>query len=310
MRDLDINIQNLVLQQTVADHVEIHGTGLHSGAETILRIHPAKIDNGIVFVRKDVSDRNNLIPALWDRVVDTQLCTVIGNKDGVTVGTIEHIMAALNALGISNAMIELDGPEVPIMDGSSRPFIEAIERVGVQTQDAPLKVIKILEDIVYEEDDKVVRLTPADTSAFAITIDFAHQSIGRQSYALTLDDNAFSNEISDARTFGFAHEVNYLRSLGLCLGGSLENAVVLDENKILNPEGLRHQDEFARHKLLDAVGDIFLAGHRIIGAYEGYKAGHAVNNKALHALFAHPEKWTLTTTTQTETAAKTALATV
>ncbi len=295
MRDLDVNTQNLVLQQTVADHVVMHGTGLHSGAETVLRIHPAKVDNGIVFVRKDVTDRNNLIPALWDRVVDTQLCTVIGNKDGVTVGTIEHIMAALSALGISNAMIELDGPEVPIMDGSSLPFIRAIEAVGVRQQDAPLKVIKILEEITYTEDDKVVRLMPSDHAEFAITIDFSHQSIGRQSYALSLDGDSFTNEISDARTFGFAHEVNYLRSLGLCLGGSLENAVVLDEQKILNPEGLRHNDEFARHKLLDAVGDIFLAGTRIIGAYDGFKAGHAVNNRALHALYANPEKWVYTT---------------
>ena len=278
-------------QNTVANHVEIQGTGLHSGADTILRIHPAKVDNGIVFTRNDVSDRNNLVPALWDNVVDTKLCTVIGNKDGVSVGTIEHLMAALNALNITNAMIELDGPEVPIMDGSSEPFIQAIKKVGLQEQDAVQKAIKITKEIKYVEDDKVVTLTPSEASDFEITIDFDHGSIGKQSYGLQLDGDSFANTISDARTFGFVHEVNHLRSLGLCLGGSLENAVVLDEKQILNPEGLRHDDEFARHKLLDAIGDIYLAGHRIVGRYNGYKAGHAVNNEVLKVLFANPDKW-------------------
>lgn len=288
MRKLD----STLLQNTVADHVVIQGTGLHSGADTVLRIHPAKVDNGIIFTRNDVSDRNNLVPALWDHVVDTKLCTVIGNKDGVSVGTIEHLMAALNALNITNAMIELDGPEVPIMDGSSEPFIKAIKAVGVETQNAPQKAIKITEEITFVEDDKVVKFTPSENCDFEITIDFDHGSIGKQSYGIQLDDASFETQISDARTFGFVHEVNHLRSLGLCLGGSLENAVVLDEQTVLNPEGLRHDDEFARHKLLDAVGDIYLAGHRIIGKYSGYKAGHAVNNKVLEVLFANPDKWT------------------
>lgn len=279
-------------QNTVANHVIMQGTGLHSGADTVLKIHPAKIDNGIVFMRSDVSDRNNLIPARWDHVVDTKLCTAIGNQDGVTVGTIEHLMAALNALNITNAMIELDGPEVPIMDGSSEPFMKAIALVGVTAQNAPQKAIKILEPIHYSEDDKTASFYPSNHADFSITIDFDHGSIGQQSYAMRLEGDNFSDKLSDARTFGFVHEVNYLRSLGLCLGGSLENAVVLDEEKILNPEGLRHDDEFARHKLLDAIGDIYLAGHRIMGEYKGYKAGHALNNQLLQALFKHPEKWT------------------
>jgi UDP-3-O-[3-hydroxymyristoyl] N-acetylglucosamine deacetylase len=280
-------------QNTVADHIVIQGTGLHSGADAILRIHPAKADNGIIFMRSDVSDRNNLVPALWDHVVDTKLCTVIGNKDGVSIGTIEHLMAALNAMNITNAMIELDGPEVPIMDGSSLPFITAIKKVGISAQNAPQKAIKILEEITFKEDDKFVTLSPSEFAEFSITIDFDHKSIGKQSFAMRLDADNFAKDISDARTFGFLHEFNHLRSLGLCLGGTLENAVALDGDKVLNPEGLRHDDEFARHKLLDAVGDIYLAGHRIIGTYKGYKSGHAVNNQALRALFANPDKWAL-----------------
>lgn len=282
------SVQN---QHTVRDHIEICGTGLHSGAETILRIHPAKEDHGIIFVRSDVSDRNNRIPALWNSVVDTQLCTVIGNEDGVTVGTIEHLMAALHALNIDNAMIELDGPEVPILDGSSAVFVDALLKTGIKAQEASRKIIKILEPIQYEEDGKTVTLLPADDSSYKMDIDFDHQSIGKQSYTCALDAKIFAADIAKARTFGFVHEVNHLRSLGLCLGGSLENAIVLDEEKVLNPEGLHHEDEFARHKVLDAIGDLYLAGHSILGAYKGYKAGHALNNKVLHVLFSAPEKW-------------------
>jgi UDP-3-O-[3-hydroxymyristoyl] N-acetylglucosamine deacetylase len=289
MRKLEATLS----QNTVADHIEIQGTGLHSGADTTLRIHPAKVDNGIVFMRSDVCDRNNLIPALWNNVVDTKLCTVIGNNDGVTIGTIEHLMAALHALDITNAMVELDGPEVPIMDGSSEPFIQAIQKIGVAAQAAQQKAIKILEEINYQEDGKTVSLSPSDETQYEMSIDFDHGSIGQQSCALKLNAASFTKDISNARTFGFIHEVNHLRSLGLCLGGSLENAVVLDAQTILNPEGLRHDDEFARHKLLDAVGDIYLAGHRIIGTYRGHKSGHAMNNKILHELFANPKKWAL-----------------
>lgn len=279
------------MQKTIRKEVVINGIGLHSGSEVVMRVRPTSPDTGIVFVRTDVTDRDNQVSALWSHVVDTRLCTVVGNKAGVTVGTIEHLMAALSGMGINNAIVELDGPEVPIMDGSSELFMEAFEAVGVMKQAAPLRAIKILKDVVVRDGDKEVSYAPADQMIFEGEIDFSHDSIGRQSMTMVLENGSFRGELSDARTFGFVHEVEALRKMGLCLGGSVENAVVLDQDKILNEEGLRSENEFIRHKLLDSVGDVYLAGAPIIGHYKGYKCGHAINNAVLHEIFADQSNW-------------------
>ncbi len=280
------------MQHTMSKTATLSGVGLHSGAETSLKIKTANIDSGIVFVRTDVSDRDNKVEGKWNRVVDTRLCTVVGNDAGVTVGTIEHLMAALRACGVDNAVIELDGPEVPIMDGSSEPFVKAIQKAGLKTQTAPRKAIKILKEVVIEDGDKRVVLKPAIGSKFKSVIEFAHPSIGKQAYEIEMLNGHFLTDVSDARTFGFFEEVQALRSMGLALGGSMDNAIVLDKTTVMNKDGLRYHDEFARHKLLDAVGDLYLAGAPIIGLYEGFKAGHAMNNKILHALFAQADAWT------------------
>ena len=277
------------MQHTVAKDIQLTDIGLHSGVETTMTLRPAESDTGIIIVRSDVSDRDNTIPVRYDHVVDTRLCTVVGNKDGVTVGTVEHIMAALRACDIDNAILELDGPEIPVFDGSSRPFIKAIDSVGIKALAAPRRAIRILKEVRFQEDDKWVVLKPGVGSHFDVTIDFENSTIGRQSASLDLYTQDFETEMSDARTFGFLHEVTALRQQGLALGGSLDNAVVIDGEKIMNPEGTRYDNEFARHKLLDAVGDIYLAGGILLGHYESYKAGHAMNNKALRALFAQPD---------------------
>ncbi len=280
------------MQHTIASPITLSGTGLHSGAETTMHIRPADAYQGIVFVRKDVTDRNNMVPAIWHAVVDTRLCTMIGNEAGVTVGTIEHLMAALRACGIDNAIIELDGPEVPIMDGSSVLFVEAFIRVGLRTQTAPRRAIKILKEVTLTEGDKRVTLKPGIGSRFRAEIEFAHPAIGHQTCEVEMLSDQFITDIADARTFGFVHEVNALRAQGLALGGSMENAIVLDQHNVLNKDGLRYDDEFARHKVLDAIGDIYLAGAPIIGLFEGVKTGHALNNQILRKLFADKTAWT------------------
>ncbi len=277
------------MQHTVAKNIPLTDIGLHSGVETTMTIKPAEADTGIVIVRSDVTDRDNVIPVRYDNVIDTRLCTVVGNDAGVTVGTVEHIMAALRACDIDNAILEMDGPEIPIYDGSSRPFMKAIDAAGVKALAAPRRAIRITKEVRVEDGDKWVVLKPGVGSSFDVTIDFENKSIGTQNAKLDLYTQDFESQMSDARTFGFLHEVNALRQQGLALGGSLENAVVIDGDKIMNPEGTRYDNEFARHKLLDAVGDIYLAGGVILGQYESFKAGHAMNNKALRALFAQPE---------------------
>lgn len=279
------------MQHTLKSLVRLGGTGLHSGAAVTLSLRPAPADHGIVFVRTDVAGRDNNIPALWDRVVDTRLCTMIGNSDGVSVGTVEHLMAALRGCGIDNAVAELDGPEVPVMDGSSEPFVTAIDRVGLKAQAAPRRVIRILKDIYVEEADKFASLSPSETPRFSGEIDFAHPAINSQRREVTLLNGNFRHDLADSRTFGFLHEVEALRKLGLVRGGSMENAIVLDRDSILNPGGLRHEDEFIRHKLLDAVGDLYLAGAPILGAYESRRGGHALNNALLRKLFATDGAW-------------------
>lgn len=252
-----------------------------------MAIHPADEDTGIVFLRSDEKRGNRMIPARWNRVVDTRLCTAIGNEHGVTIGTIEHLMAALAGSGIDNAIIELNGPEVPVMDGSSAEFVNLIKDAGVVTQSASRTMIRIIDEVRVEDGDKSVTLSPGDVPFFRGEIDFPHPSIGKQEYELSMVNGNFVHDLANCRTFGFLQEVEYLRSVGLARGGSLDNAIVFDGDNILNPEGLRRYDEPVRHKLLDAIGDIYLAGAQILGTYHGVKPGHDLNNRALCKLFSN-----------------------
>lgn len=280
------------MQHTIKSRISVTDIGLHSGQDITMTMHPAEAGHGIVFTRIDVTDKNNVIPALWQNVVDTQLCTVIGNDDGVSVGTVEHLMAALRGCGVDNILIEINGGEVPVMDGSSEPFVDMIDEVGLEQQSLPRRAIKVLKEVRVEIDGKWASLKPSTGSVFGGEISFDHPEIGTQTMEVQLINGNFRHDIANSRTFGFLHEVEYMRSNGLALGGSLDNAIVLDKQSVMNEDGLRHDDEFIRHKLLDAIGDLYLAGGQIIGAYNSEKPGHALNNELLKALFADSDAWT------------------
>ena len=279
------------MQHTLNDIVKISGIGLHSGKAANLVVQPAGVDFGIVFKRIDVSDKDNVVKALWSNVVDTRLCTLIGNKSGVTIGTIEHLMAALRAFGIDNALIQIDGPEVPILDGSSKEFIQAFDKVGSFEQVSPRRAIRVLKTITYKDADKTVSLSPSITPTYAGQIEYNHPSIGTQRFEMKLVNGNFKHDVADCRTFCLLSDVELMQQNGLALGGSLDNAIVVDDAGIMNEDGLRCADEFIRHKILDAVGDIALAGGLVLGHYEGNKIGHDMNNKLLHALFADDTAW-------------------
>lgn len=275
------------MQQTIKKSVTCKGIGLHSGANVKMTLHPAEENTGIVFYRSDVGRNEAVVAARWNRVVDTRLCTVIGNEFGNNIGTIEHLMAALRGCGIDNALVEIDGGEVPIMDGSSDYFVDMIKYAGIEELSHNRKLIKIIKEISVRSGDKSVTLSPADDSYFSAEINFDHKDIKKQSLEVKINDNnVFSDEIADCRTFGFLKEVEWMRANGLAKGGSLDNAIVLDDSGIVNPEGLRRSDEFVRHKILDAIGDIYLAGARIIGRYHGVYPGHEMNNRIIRAMFA------------------------
>lgn len=278
-------------QKTLENKITLQDVGLHSGRQITMHLIPAPADHGIVFVRTDLKDGENVIPALWDRVADTQLCTVIANAHGASVGTIEHLMSALRGCNIDNLRVEIDGAEVPAVDGSAMPFVNAIEEAGVKTQDTAKRYIRVLKEVSVEKDGKKVTLTPDEACVFAGEIQFDHEKIGYQRFETQLVNGNFKHDIAEARTFGFLHEAEYLRSKGLGLGGSLDNAIILDTEKVMNPKGLRFQNEFIRHKLLDAIGDLYLAGAPILGLYDGTKAGHEMNNKILHELFSDDSNW-------------------
>ncbi len=280
-------------QHTLKSPLTLMGVGLHSGANTTITMDPAPASSGIVFVRTDILDRDNVVPAKWDHVVDTKLCTVLGNKAGVTVSTVEHLLSACAALGLDNAIIHIDGPEVPIMDGSAIKFVAAIERAGLVRQKAARKVLRIKKTVSYQEAEKEVFLSPADSQYFGFEISFDNPAIGRQKFTHHLKEDSYRADVASARTFGFLHEVEALRKIGLARGGSLENAIVVDGDKVLNPGGLRFKTEFVRHKVLDAIGDLYLAGAQLYGHYHGVRAGHAMNNKILHVLFSQPDAFEL-----------------
>lgn len=267
------------------------GQGLHSGKPARLEVHPAAEDHGIIFERTDLPAGQGRIAALWNAVVVSKLCTLIANDTGATVSTIEHVMAALAGCGIHNALVRIDGPEVPILDGSAAPFVRAFLRAGIRAQSAPVRALRVLKPIEVSDGDATARLDPQEAMEIDFRIDFVDAAIGRQHKVLNMANGAFIRELSDSRTFCRRDEVEFMRANGLALGGTLDNAIVVDGAQILSPGGLRHADEPVRHKMLDALGDLILAGGPILGRYTGNRAGHALTNRLLRALFADPTAW-------------------
>lgn len=278
-------------EKTLVGPAIIAGVGVHTGRRVRLAVRPAPTGTGIVFVRTDVSDVDNRIPVSGEAVVDARLNTMIANAAGTTLSTIEHLMAAFAALGVSNAVVEVDGPELPILDGSALPFVQLLDRAGFRRQPRAVRYVEILEPVRVEEGDKSAALLPCDRYEMRFEIDFPSKVIGNQVVDFVVDEETFRRDIMAARTFGFAHEVEALRQAGLARGGSLENAVVIDGDQILNPGGLRMDREFVKHKALDAIGDLYVLGAPLLGRYEGVKAGHAINNKLVRALLAAPHAW-------------------
>lgn len=276
------------MQRTFKRKIEIVGTGLHSGRPARLTMQPAAANMGIWFRRVDVRDRDNMIPALWDMVHDTMLSTGIANDAGVSVSTIEHLMAALAGCGVHNAVIEIDGPEVPIMDGSSTRFVAEIQRAGLVEQGQGVMLLDMRKTVRVDSGDAFAELSPLGHFAIDFTIDFPDTVVGRQSAALDLRNGNFLHDLANCRTFCRAEDVDRMRAAGRALGGSLENALVIDGDHYQNSDGPRRADECVRHKMLDAMGDLMLAGAPILGQYRGYKAGHALTNRLLHKLFSTP----------------------
>jgi len=280
-----------VLQKTLKSSIGCTGVGLHSGKKVTMSLNPAKPNTGIVFHRIDLAGNECIVPARWDYVVDTLMATTIGNKDGVRISTIEHLMAALAGCGIDNAIVEVDGAEVPVMDGSAAPFIFLVECAGMIEQNAPRKAIKIERPIQVGNADKYITAKSDDAFSVKFEIDFQDTAVARQNLSMRLVNGTFKTEIARARTFGFVHEVDALRKAGLALGGSLDNAVVINGDTILNGGGLRYDDEFVRHKILDCVGDLYLAGAPIIGQIDALRSGHTLNNQFLVSLFSDKSAW-------------------
>lgn len=282
-----------ISQKTINSKVRCNSVGLHTGAKVMMTLLPAPCNSGIVFRRTDLENGKNEIKANYKNVKTTNLGTTITNEFDAKVATIEHLMAAIWGCGIDNLIVELDGPEIPIMDGSAEPFVFLIECAGINIQDEPRRVIEIIKKIRVEEKDKFIELEPAKDFSIDLHIDFNHKQLQSQKFDYHSTFTSFKNDISRARTFCFQHEIDHMHQLGLAKGGSLDNAIVIAENGIVNKGGLRYQDEFARHKTLDFIGDMYLAGHYIIGHFKASKAGHGINNKLLHELFKDESAWRL-----------------
>ena len=282
-------------QRTLRHSIKATGVSLHTGEKVCMTLKPAPVDTGIVFRRIDLDPVLEL-PALAENVGDTTLSTSL-MVGGGRVSTVEHLMAALAGLGVDNAIIDLTAEEVPIMDGSAAPFVFLLQSAGVVEQDAPKKFVRIKRKLTVEDADKVASLLPYEGFKVSFTIDFDHPVFRDRTAHAELDFStaSFEQEVSRARTFGFLHEIEYLRSRGLARGGSVDNAIVVDEYRILNQEGLRYEDEFVRHKVLDAVGDLYLLGYCLIGEFRAYKSGHALNNALVRALIAQPDAWEMVT---------------
>ncbi|HET9113764.1 MAG TPA: UDP-3-O-acyl-N-acetylglucosamine deacetylase [Burkholderiales bacterium] len=281
----------MIRQRTLKNTIRATGVGLHTGAKVGMTLRPAAPNTGVVFRRIDLPEPVDIAVAA-ERVGDTRLCSTLDN--GVaTVATVEHLMSALAGLGVDNVYVDLDGPEVPIMDGSASAFVFLIQSAGIIEQNAAKRFVRIRKTVEVVEGDKRVRFEPYDGFKIEFTIDFKHPVFEKSSQVISLDfaRTSYIKEVSRARTFGFMQEVEWLRSNGLALGGSLDNAIVMDEYRVLNSDGLRYEDEFVKHKVLDAIGDLYLIGHPIIGAFHAYKSGHALNNRLLRTLLQDETAW-------------------
>jgi UDP-3-O-[3-hydroxymyristoyl] N-acetylglucosamine deacetylase len=285
----------MIRQRTLRSPIKATGVGLHSGDKVYLTLSPAPVDTGIIFRRVDL-DPVVEIPAKAESVGDTMLSTSL-NVGDVRVSTVEHLLAAMAGLGIDNAYVDVSAPEIPIMDGSAGPFVFLLQSAGVEEQNAAKKFIRIKRKVTVEDGDKVATFLPFDGFKISFTIDFDHPVFRDRTAHTEVDfsTTSFVKEISRARTFGFMHEIEYLRSKGLARGGSVDNAIVVDEYRILNQDGLRYDDEFVRHKVLDAIGDLYLLGYSLIGEFQAYKSGHGLNNTSLRALIAQPDAWEMVT---------------
>lgn len=281
----------MLSQSTVLNTVSCSGIGLHTGIPCNLKIRPAAPDWGIVFTRQDLPKKVK-IKAHIDNVVDATLATTLG-REGVKVSTVEHLLAAFAGLGIDNAEVELDGPEVPIMDGSSEPFNNLLKKAGIQLQEMVKKFVIIKRPVTVTEGDRQATLLPSNDFKISYTIDFKHPLISNQYYLIQISNGNFEREICRARTFGFLKEYETLKARGFARGGSLQNAVVIDETRVINEGGLRFADEFVRHKILDSIGDLWLLGAQVIGHFIGYKSGHTLNHKLIRKLLAHKDWWDL-----------------
>lgn len=292
----------MIRQRTLRNQIQATGVGLHSGEKIYLTLRPAPVNSGIVFRRVDLDPAVEII-AKAENVGDTRLCTTLSNGD-VHIATVEHLLSALAGLGIDNVIIDVSAPEVPIMDGSAAPFVFLIQSAGVEEQAAAKKFIRIKKTLTIEEGDKLVRFEPYDGFKVSFEIEFDHPVFRDRPQIASLDFNStsFVKEVSRARTFGFLSEYEMLRSMNLAQGGSLDNAIVVDQYRILNEEGLRYNDEFVKHKILDAVGDLYLLGHSVIGAFHGCRSGHSLNNKLLRALVADESAWEYVTYEEVNTA--------
>jgi len=280
----------MILQRTIKTPTEISGIGLHSGANIRLRLRPAPADTGIIFHRRE-NERVVAIKAVAENVVDTRLATVLGRED-LSVSTVEHFLAALAACGIDNLHVDIDGPEIPILDGSAAPFVKLIEEAGIEGLDAAKRFIAIRKPISLIEGEKRISIIPSRFFRITFDIAFEHKAIALQQYSMKFSTESFRRDIAPARTFGFLHEVEYLKANGLARGGSLENAVVIDDDGVMNPEGLRYQDEFVRHKILDSCGDFSLLGAPMLGHIRAFKAGHDLNAKMVRKILDSPDHWT------------------
>jgi UDP-3-O-[3-hydroxymyristoyl] N-acetylglucosamine deacetylase len=292
-RSPNYSITYMLKQRTLKTIVRASGVGLHGGVKVNMTLRPAAPDTGIVFRRVDLPEPVD-IPAAAALVGDTRMCSCL-EKDGVKVGTIEHLMSALAGLGIDNAWIDLDAAEVPILDGSASPFVFLIQSAGIEEQNAAKKFIRVTQPIEVRDGDKWARFEPYDGYRLSFSIVFNHPAIDKSAQKAEIDfaEQSYAHDIARARTFGFMQEVEYLRENGLALGGGLENAIVLDEFRVLNQDGLRYSDEFVKHKILDAVGDLYLIGHPLLAAFSSHKGGHALNNQLARKLLDHQASWEL-----------------
>lgn len=282
---------DVLSQHTLKNPIHCSGIGVHSGRKVAMTLNPAAPNSGIVFRRTDAAGAGAEVKAHWSHAIETPLCTTLVADNGQKVSTIEHLMAAFAACGIDNALVELNAEEVPIMDGSAAPFVFLIECAGRQVQNAPRRAIRILKPVSVEEPHRAASFEPGEGFTIDFEIDFDNDLVARQTWSGLVNEETFKAEISRARTFGFLQEVEQLRKLGLARGGSLDNAIVIDGDKVLNEGGLRFEDEFVRHKVLDSIGDLYLAGAPILGHFTGIKAGHALNLRLLVTLFADESAW-------------------